>query len=740
MKTTADLHIENFMIENQEVMLKTKLKEVFGFDNYRGNQEAIIRNLLNNHNTFVLMPTGAGKSMCYQLPAITKEGTAIVISPLIALMKNQVDQMNAFGINARFLNSTLNKSEMNQVKRETLSGEVKLLYVAPESLTKEDNISFLQKANISFVAIDEAHCISEWGHDFRPEYRKIKSIINQLDSNIPLIALTATATPKVQQDIQKNLNMEGADVFVSSFNRVNLYYEVRPKEHAKKQLIKFVKEHKGKSGIIYCLSRKKVEEIAEFLRVNDIKAAPYHAGLESSIRMKNQDDFLNEDVDVIVATIAFGMGIDKPDVRFVVHYDAPKSIEGYYQETGRAGRDGLEGKCLMYYSYNDILKLEKFNKDKSVTERENARLLLDEMAAYAESSVCRRKQLLHYFGEAFEEDCGFCDNCLHPKEKFDGEQHVRHVLEAVRQTEQRFDIKHIVDVVAGHETDHVKSYGHNKLSAFGKGDGESIAFWRSVVRQTLMLGLLFKDIENVGVLQISDRGHAFLKKPFEVILSRDHDYNTDGVEEEESEKATARVEAADEVLFEMLKSLRKKVAREKGLPPYVIFQDPSLEEMATVYPLNIDDLKKIIGVGESKAKKFGQPFLDAIDKYVKDNDIITASDVLVKSTGFKSKNKIFIISQIDRKIDLEEIAETKGMAFEELIEEIENICYSGTSLNLDYYIDHMMDPDRTEEIYDYFMNADSDDIDLALDELGDDEFSEDEIRLVRIKFMSEHAH
>ncbi len=728
------------MIESQEVMLKAKLKEVFGFDNYRGNQEAIIQNLLNNHNTFVLMPTGAGKSMCYQLPAITKEGTAIVISPLIALMKNQVDQMNAFGINARFLNSTLNKSEITQVRRETLSGDVKLLYVAPESLTKEDNINFLQKARISFVAIDEAHCISEWGHDFRPEYRKIKAIINQLDSTIPLIALTATATPKVQQDIQKNLNMEDADVFVSSFNRVNLYYEVRPKEHAKKQLIKFVKENKGKSGIIYCLSRKKVEEIAQFLKVNDIKAAPYHAGLDGQVRMKNQDGFLNEDIDVIVATIAFGMGIDKPDVRFVVHYDAPKSIEGYYQETGRAGRDGLEGKCLMYYSYNDILKLEKFNKDKSVTERENARLLLDEIAAYAESSVCRRRQLLHYFGEEFEEDCGFCDNCLHPKEKFDGRKQVKHVLEAVLQTEQRFDIKHIVDVVSGSETAHIKSYGHDKLESYGKGGDETTTFWRSVVRQALMLGLLYKDIENVGLLLISDKGKAFLKKPYEVILSRDHDYNTDGVEEEESEKTAARVEAADEALFELLKGLRKKVAREKGLPPYVIFQDPSLEEMATVYPQSIDDLKKIIGVGESKAKKFGQPFLDAIDKYVKENDILTASDVLVKSTGFKSKNKIFIISQIDRKIDLEEIAETKGMAFELLIEEIENICYSGTSLNLDYYIDHMMDPDRTEEIYDYFMGAESDDIDLALEELGDDEFSEDEIRLVRIKFMSEHAH
>ncbi len=728
------------MIANQEEILKGKLKEVFGFDNFRGNQEAIISNLLNDHNTFVLMPTGAGKSMCYQLPAITKEGTAIVISPLIALMKNQVDQMNAFGINARFLNSTLNKTEMNRVKRETINGEVKLLYVAPESLTKEDNINFLKKAKISFVAIDEAHCISEWGHDFRPEYRKIKAIINQLDDSIPLIALTATATPKVQQDIQRNLNMEDADVFKSSFNRANLYYEVRPKHNAKTQLIRFIKEHKGKSGIIYCLSRKKVVEIAEFLKVNDIKAAPYHAGLESAVRIKNQDDFLNEDLDVIVATIAFGMGIDKPDVRFVIHYDAPKSIEGYYQETGRAGRDGLEGKCVMFYSYNDILKLEKFNKDKSVTERENARLLLDEVSAYAESSVCRRRQLLHYFGEEMEKDCGYCDNCIHPKEQFEGKDAVKTALQALQLTNQRFNMNHLVDVIRGVSNAHVTSYNHDKLPVFGVGNTETEVFWRSVIRQSILHGFIQKDIENIGNLLLSEAGAQFLKKPVSIKLSKDHEYDNNLQEEEEMQQQVGGHVAADEALFEQLKGIRKNVARQKGLPPYVIFQDPSLEEMATTYPTTIDDLKQIIGVGESKARKFGKPFLDYIKEYVEENDIITASDVIIKSAGYKSKNKIYIIQQIDRKIDLEEIAESKGMTMDQLVEEIEHICYSGTKLNLDYYIEHIMDDDRLDEIYDYFMSAESDSIEEALEELGDEDFTEDEIRLVRIKFMSEHAH
>lgn len=717
---------------------KHTLKEVFGYDTFRGNQEEIIQNTLSKNDTFVIMPTGAGKSLCYQLPAIVQPGTAIVISPLIALMKNQVDQMNAVGINARFLNSTLTKTEINKVKRDTIDGSVKLLYVAPESLTKEENVIFLKKAHVSFVAIDEAHCISEWGHDFRPEYRRIKSIVEQLGS-VPLIALTATATPKVSLDIQKNLNMDKATIFQSSFNRQNLYYEVRPKQQAKKQLIQFVKSMKGKSGIIYCLSRKKVVEIAEFLKVNDISAAPYHAGIDSSIRMANQDAFLNEDIDVIVATIAFGMGIDKPDVRFVVHYDAPKSIEGYYQETGRAGRDGLEGKCLMYYSYNDILKLEKFNKDKPVTERENSKLLLEEVAAYSESSVCRRKQLLHYFGEEYEGDnCGMCDNCLHPKEQFDGQVYLQQAIEAVKLTEERFGILHIVNILMGKSTQHVKSYKHDALDVFGKGHEESEDFWKSVVRQALFNELLKKDIEQPGLFRMSEKGRQFLEKPYPINISRDHEFETGG-EEEEIEKLTIDAKSYDTVLFDMLKALRKTEAKHRGLPPYVIFQDPSLEEMATVYPATADDLKKIIGVGESKARKFGKPFLKLISEYVEEHDIITASDILVKSSGVKSKNKIFIIQQIDKQIDLEEIADTKNIKYEALVKEIENICNAGTKLNLDYYIDQLLDDDRQDDIYDYFMSAESDSIEDAISELGED-YSEDEIRLMRIKFMSEYAH
>jgi ATP-dependent DNA helicase RecQ len=718
--------------------LKDSLKRVFGYDKFRGTQEQIIQNIMDGHNTFVIMPTGAGKSLCYQLPAIIKDGTAIVISPLIALMKNQVDQLNAFGVNAKFLNSTLSKSEITKVKKSTLAGEVKLLYVAPESLTKEDNVNFLRQANISFVAIDEAHCISEWGHDFRPEYRRIRSIIAQL-GDIPIIALTATATPKVQLDIQKNLDMDSAQLFKSSFNRENLYYEVRPKQEAKKHLIRYIKERKGQSGIVYCLSRKKVEEIAEFLRVNDINSAPYHAGMEAKERIKNQDAFLNEDVDVIVATIAFGMGIDKPDVRFVIHYDAPKSIEGYYQETGRAGRDGIQSNCLMLYSYNDILKLEKFNKDKAVSERENAKFLLEEMASYAESSVCRRKQLLHYFGEEWKGNhCGMCDNCLHPKEKYDGEELVMLAIRAVKETNERFDITHLSNVLAGKQTQHVKSYDHNKLDIFGKGKDHTENHWKSIIRQTLLHEFIAKDIENPGVFLITEKGKKFLNDPYAVELTRDHEFAMDG-DEEEFETPVINTKAYDKVLFDMLKSLRKKVAREKGLPPYVIFQDPSLEEMATMYPMSVDDLKQIVGVGESKAKKFGKEFIKLISDYVEENDIITANDVLVKTSGTKSKNKIAIISQIDRKIDFEEIAESKNLTYEQLIEEVENICFAGTKLNIDYYINQLMDEDRQEEIFDYFMNAESDSLEDALNEL-DEDFSEDEIRLMRIKFMSEYAH
>lgn len=730
------------MVEVHTDALREKLKEVFGYGQFRGNQEAIIHNILAGNNTFVIMPTGAGKSLCYQLPALMLEGTAIVISPLIALMKNQVDQLNALGVNAKFLNSTLTKAEMNRVRRETLAGEVKLLYVAPESLTKQDNIEFLRKANIVFVAIDEAHCISEWGHDFRPEYRRIKEIIREL-GNLPIIALTATATPKVQVDIQRNLQMEDADLYKSSFNRENLYYEVRPKKQAKKHLIQFVKQHKGKSGIIYCLSRKKVEEIAEFLRVNDVKAAPYHAGLDASIRMNNQDAFLNEDVDVIVATIAFGMGIDKPDVRFVIHYDTPKSLEGYYQETGRAGRDGLEGLCLMFYSPNDIDKLEKFNKDKSVTERDNARLLLQEMAAYAESAVCRRKQLLNYFGEAYETDtCSHmagCDNCKYPREQYNGQGEISLALEAAKATEERFDMAHLSDVIRGEENQYVASYNHNTLPVFGKGNTETNDHWRSVIRQTILHNFLQKDIDNVGVLKLTAKGKEFLSNPYEVLLAKDRDFSNLG-EEEEPEAMTVQARSHDEALFQMLKALRKKVADQKNLPPYVIFQDPSLEEMATTYPRSQDDLVKINGVGRGKAEKFGLPFLEAIEKYVVDNDIATADDVMIKTAGAKSKLKVTIIQQIDRKVDLEEIADAVKIPYDELLNEMENICFAGTRLNLDYYIDEMLDDDRLDDAYEYFMEAESDDIDLALDELGEDDYSEEELRLIRIKFLSEYAN
>ncbi len=726
----------------QKPNLKAKLKEVFGYHQFRGNQEVIIENIMGGRNTFVIMPTGAGKSLCYQLPAVIQAGTAIVISPLIALMKNQVDQLNALGISAFFLNSTLSKSEANKVKQQTLAGKVKLLYVAPESLTKPDNVEFLRKAEISFVAIDEAHCISEWGHDFRPEYRRIKSIIEQL-GNLPIIALTATATPKVQLDIQKNLQMEEADLFKSSFNRENLYYEVRPKKDAKKQLIKFVKQNKGKSGIIYCLSRKKVVEIAELLQVNDVKALPYHAGLESTVRMHNQDAFLSEDADVIVATIAFGMGIDKPDVRFVIHYDAPKSLEGYYQETGRAGRDGLEGKCLMFYSHADILKLEKFNKDKSVTERDNARHLLQEMAAYSESAVCRRKQLLAYFGEAYEEkhciETGGCDACSKHTdlEKYDATHMVINALKAVKFTEQRFDLQHITDLLLGKDNQYAKSYGHDQLEVFATCEATEEKFLKSTIRQALLHRYLEKDVENPNILRLTKSGEKYIQKPVQLQFVKDHDLTVADSEMEEAHD-TPVTGAFDEVLIGLLKQLRKKVAAQKDVPPYVVFQEPSLEEMATVYPVNMEELSQINGVGTGKARKFGRPFIKLIAKYVEDNDIETASDVVVKTMVNKSKNKIFIIQQIDRKVELEEISEAQHISMEEVVEEMEHICYSGTKLNIDYYIDSILDEDQQDEIYDYFMEAETDNISMALEEL-EEEYTEEELRLMRIKFLSEVA-
>ena len=731
--------VSNMMLVEEKDTLKIKLKEVFGYGQFRGNQETVIRNILDGRNTFVIMPTGAGKSLCYQLPALMNDGLAIVISPLIALMKNQVDQLNAYGVNARFLNSTLSKGEITRLKKDCMNGIVKLLYVAPESMNKEENIEFLKKVNISFVAIDEAHCISEWGHDFRPEYRRIKTIIQQF-GDLPVIALTATATPKVQLDIQKNLQMEDADVFMSSFNRKNLYYEVRPKKETKKQLIHFLRQHKGKSGIVYCLSRKKVEEIAQLLSVNGFKAAPYHAGLDPEVREKNQDDFLNEETDIIVATIAFGMGIDKPDVRFVVHYDVPKSLEGYYQETGRSGRDGLEGHCLMFYSHNDLSRLEKFNKDKSVQERENARILLQEMEFYAESPVCRRRQLLHYFGEEFKQDkCGMCDNCVHPRERFEGSEYVTMVLQAVKQTNERFGLGHLVHVIRGVEDEYVKSYGHFDLAIYGKGGNEDADFWKSVIRQTLIFQYLEKDIENIGVLKISARGEAFLKKPHPIEFARDHDFTTDLEDEEvSSDKAPASPKAYDDKLFEMLKALRKQIGHEKDLPPWVIFQDPSLEEMATTYPTSKEDLAQVNGVGMGKVNKFGDAFLELIQKYVDENDIETATEIVIKSSVNKSKTKILIIQQIDKKVDLEEIAEIANMSFNDLLTEIENISSSGTRLNLNYYIDQIIDKNKQDEIHDYFMDAESDNLDQAINELAD--HSEEDIRLMRIQFMSEYAH
>jgi ATP-dependent DNA helicase RecQ len=724
-----------------EEKVKADLKRIFGFSKFRGNQELIIDNLLNKKNTFVIMPTGAGKSLCYQLPAVVNEGTAIVISPLIALMKNQVDQLQALGINAHFLNSTLNKSEANKVKSEVLKKKTKLLYVAPESLTKEENIQFLKSAHLSFVAIDEAHCISEWGHDFRPEYRRIKSIVAQIAPDLPIIALTATATPKVQQDIQRNLHMEEADLFKSSFNRTNLFYEVRPKvkNESKKQLIKFIKGHKGKSGIIYCLSRKKVEEIANLLRVNQINAAPYHAGLDSHVRIKNQDDFLNEELDVIVATIAFGMGIDKPDVRFVIHYDVPKSLEGYYQETGRAGRDGLEGHCLMFYRNEDIVKLDKFNKDKAVTERENAKVLLQEMAAYSETGVCRRKFILNYFGETLDDDCGFCDNCVRKRETFEGKELVTTVLEAAKQTNERFGLDHLVKVIIGESTDYVESYSHNKLPVFGKGKNTPEKTWVGVIRQVMILDMLEKDIETYGILKITPKGKKFLKEPYKLDLYEDHDFAAE-VQTEQADIEINNSVAYDERLFELLKAERKKVARSKGLPPYVIFQDPSLEEMATIYPTTRDELAQINGVGMGKVAKFGAPFLKLINTYVEENEIETASDVVVKSSGTRSKVKISIIQQIDRKINLDEVAENLNMTMSDLLHEIEQIIYSGTKLNIDYYIENIMDDDREDMLRDYFMNAESDQIKAALEELEEEDFAEDELRVYRIKFISEHAN
>jgi ATP-dependent DNA helicase RecQ len=737
-----------FMTKNGEVMKKFKeydlhdlLKKIFGFETFKGNQEPIIQNLLSGKDTFVIMPTGGGKSMCYQLPALVLEGTAIIISPLIALMKNQVDAIRNFGADegiAHFLNSSLSKIEIQQVKKDLTSGHTKLLYVAPESLTKDENVEFLKDIKISFYAIDEAHCISEWGHDFRPEYRRLRPIIETIGQKVPIIALTATATPKVQQDIQKNLNMMDAGIFMSSFNRPNLYYEVRQKnEDVIKEIIRYIKIHPGQSGIIYCLSRKKVEEIADSLQVNGIKALPYHAGLDSITRVTNQDKFLMEEVDVIVATIAFGMGIDKPDVRYVIHHDIPKSLEGYYQETGRSGRDDGEGNCITFYSYDDIQKLEKFMKGKPVAEQEIANQLLLETVSYAESSVCRRKQLLHYFGEIYnQENCGSCDNCLHPKTRFEGRDFVEIALETVLAVKQLFKAKHIINVITGKNSANIKSFKHNKLEVFGKGGEEDEKFWNAVIRQMLIERLLLKDIENYGILKVSPEGHKFLKKPYSIMLIRDHDYESTE-EEDFFQGGGAKTSTTDKTLFALLKDLRKELSRKENLPPFVIFQDPSLEDMAIQYPITMDELKQITGVGAGKAQKYGKPFLELISNYVEENEIMRPMDMVVRSVINKSGLKVYIIHNIDRKLSLEDIAIAKNLTISELLTEIESIVASGTKLDLSYYIDEFIDPYHTEEIFNYFHEAESDSVQDALETLGEDEFTEEEIRLIRIKFMSE---
>ena len=725
-------------------LLHEKLKEFFGFDSFKADQEKIIRHLTSGNNAFVLMTTGGGKSLCYQLPALVMEGTAIVISPLIALMKNQVDAIRGFvsgndGI-AHFLNSSLSRVQIAEVRKDLMSGATKLLYVAPESLTKAENVAMLKEIKISFYAIDEAHCISEWGHDFRPEYRRIRNIIEEIGVS-PIIALTATATPKVQSDIIKNLGMTDATVFKSSFNRPNLYYEIRDKSDPKRDIIKFIRQNQGKSGIIYCLSRKKVEELAELLNINGIKAAPYHAGLDAKTRAENQDKFLMEEVDVIVATIAFGMGIDKPDVRFVIHYDIPKSIEGYYQETGRAGRDGQEGQCITFYSYKDIQKLEKFMQGKPVAEQEIGKQLLMETVAYAESNSCRRKLLLNYFGETYEtENCGACDNCLHPKRQFDGREEMAMVIELIRTLPERFKLEHLANILAGEMNSIIKSYRHDKLELYGAGKEHSVKFWCAVIHQGIILHFLHKDIESYGLISATDAGQAFFEKPYELMLTEEREFAEGEEEDDDTAAARAGGGGGDPQLLAMLKDLRKDVARKLRLQPWVIFGDPSLEDMSIMYPITIEELKNCQGVGEGKARKFGKEFLELIAKYVEENEITRPDDFVMKSMVNKSVNKVFIIQNIDRKIPLEDIADSKGMEMEELLDEIEAIVSSGTKLNLDYYIEQTLDDDVVDEIFDYFRNeAESDSLEAAMEDLRDD-YDEPEVRLVRIKFLCEVAN
>ena len=725
----------------EKLNLTNTLKKYFGFDTFKGDQEQIIRNLLDGNDTFVLMPTGGGKSLCYQLPSLVMEGVAIVISPLIALMKNQVDAMRHYseedGV-AHFLNSSLNKSAIDQVKSDILNGKTKLLYVAPESLTKEDNVEFLKNVKISFYAVDEAHCISEWGHDFRPEYRRIRPIINMI-GQAPIIALTATATQKVREDIKKILGMPDAKEFKSSFNRPNLYYEVRRKTNdIDKDIIKFIKANSGKSGIIYCLSRKKVEELAEILKANGINASAYHAGMDSSARSVVQDDFIKENIDVIVATIAFGMGIDKPDVRFVIHYDMPKSLEGYYQETGRAGRDGGEGQCVAFYSNKDMQKLRKFMQGKPVSEKDVSDELLKETEAYAESSVCRRKSLLHYFGETYtEENCRNCDNCLNPKKQVEAKDSLCAVIETIMAVKENFKSDYIINVLLGKETSEVLAHKHEDLEVFGSGEGEDEKVWNAVIRQALIAGYLSKDVENYGLLKVTPAGTKFLKKPVSFKIVEDTDF--DEVEEDEAPVRGGGSCAVDPALYSMLKDLRKKMSKKLDVPPYVIFQDPSLEAMATTYPVTLEELQNIPGVGAGKAKRYGQEFCVLIKKHCEENEIERPEDLRVRTVANKSKIKVSIIQAIDRKVALDDIALSKGLEFGELLDEVEAIVYSGTRLNIDYFLAEIMDEDHMLDIYDYFRESTTDKIDDAMDELGDD-YTEDEIRLVRIKFISEMAN
>ncbi len=723
---------------SEKIDLTYYLQKYFGFDRFKGEQEEAIRSVLTGHNTFVLMPTGGGKSLIYQLPALILEGTAIVISPLIALMKNQVDSMRGLATEdnvAHFLNSSLSKNAIHEVREDVLSGRTKLLYVAPESLTKEENVEFLKNIRISFYAIDEAHCISEWGHDFRPEYRRIRPIVQEIGMS-PLIALTATATAKVQHDIQKNLGILDARVFKASFNRENLYYEVRTKIKPEQQIIRFIKENHGKSGIIYCLSRKKVEELAETLRINEIKVLPYHAGMDAATRSLNQDKFLMEEVDVMVATIAFGMGIDKPDVRYVIHYDIPKSLEGYYQETGRAGRDGGEGKCITFYSYKDIQKLDKFMHGKPVAEQEIGRQLLLDTVSYAETAICRRIILLHYFGEKYEPDnCGNCDNCLNPKEFIEAQDEVSRALEAILEVKEKYKAEHISDILVGKSTAAVKSFHHDDLESFGNGEDHDEHFWQAVFRQSMVAGLISKDIENYGLLKITPAGHDYMKNPQPFQLVKNHRY--DDEEDESVSGAPAGGSGGDPELFNMLKDLRKSIAKKLNLPPFVIFQDPSLADMSIQYPITLDEMQKIQGVGQGKAQRYGKEFAALIKKYVEENEIERPQDLVVRSVANKSKIKVSIIQSIDRKISLEDIAESKGIEFNELLSEIEAIVNSGTRINVDYYIDEVLDEEYQEEIFEYFREAADDSIEAAVAELGEAYYTADQIRLMRIKFLSD---